>query len=105
MDAVRVQLSVSLAGIVSQQLIPRRDGGGRVPAVEILIATNAVRNLIRQGKIPQLRSQLVLERSAGMLDLDRSLARLVNDGLVDLQQARPRARVPDEFLKLIDAED
>jgi twitching motility protein PilT len=104
MEAVRVQLSISLAGIVSQQLLPRLDGTGRVPAVEILIATHAVRNLIRQGKIPQLRSQLALERSAGMLDLDRSLARLVHENLVDLQEARLRARVPEEFLKLVDLE-
>jgi twitching motility protein PilT len=104
MEAVRIQFSISLAGIISQQLLPRKDGQGRVPAVEILVATNAVRNLIRQGKIPQLRSQLTLERAAGMLDLDRSLARLVREDLVALDVARPRARVPDEFRTLIERE-
>ena len=104
METVRVQLSISLAGVISQQLLPRKDGAGRVPAVEILMATNAVRNLIRQGKIPQLRSQLTLERAAGMLDLDRSLARLVREELVDMDEARLRARVPGEFLKLIQLE-
>jgi twitching motility protein PilT len=97
MDAVRTQLSASLAGIVSQQLVPRADGSGRVPAVEILVATQAVRNLIRQGKIEQLRSQLTLERQTGMLDLDRSLAGLVRAGLVDAKEARFRARQPEEF--------
>jgi twitching motility protein PilT len=100
-EQVRVQLSVSLAGIVSQQLLPRRDGRGRVPAVEIMVATHAVRNLIRQGKIAHLRSQLTLERPAGMLGLDASLARLVGEGLVDRELARARARVPEEFDHLL----
>jgi len=97
MDAVRAQLSISLAGIVSQQLLPRLDDKGRVPAVEILVATLAVRNLVRRGRIEQLRSQIILERQAGMIDLDRSLAWLVTQGLVDEAEARPRARSPEEF--------
>ena len=96
-DTVRAQLSVSLAGIVSQQLLPRRDGKGRVPAVEILVATPGVRNLIRRGKVEQLRSQITLEHAEGMRGLDESLARLVGEGLVDEAEARFRARVPDEF--------
>jgi len=96
-ETVRTQLSISLGGIISQQLLPRRDGQGRVPAVEILAATPAVRNLIRRGKVEQIRSQLTLERSAGMLDLDESLVRLVREGLVDPAEARARARVPEEF--------
>jgi twitching motility protein PilT len=101
METVRVQLSISLAGVISQQLLPRKDGAGRVPAVEILMATPAVRNLIRQGKIPLLRSQFALERNAGMLDLDRSLAQLVRDELVDEVEARSRARIPEEFANLV----
>jgi len=96
-ETVRVQLSISLAGVISQQLLPRKDGRGRVPAVEVLVATHAVRNLIRSGKIAQLRSQLVLEQGAGMLSLDASLADLVGAGLVSAEEARPRARVPEEF--------
>ena len=101
METVRAQLSISLAGIVSQELLPRIDGRGRVPAVEILVATPAVRNLIRRGRIEQIRSQLTLEQPAGMLDLDQSLARLVLDGLVDPAEARARARVPEEFERAI----
>jgi len=101
METVRSQLSISLAGIVSQELLPRADGRGRVPAVEILMATPAVRNLVRRGRIEQLRSQLTLEQPAGMLDLDQSLARLVLDGLVDPAEARARARVPEEFERAI----
>jgi twitching motility protein PilT len=100
MEQVRAQLSVSIAAIVSQQLLPRRDGRGRVPAVEILVATHAVRNLIRQGKIAHIRAQLALERQAGMLDLDWSLASLVRGGLVDADMARARARLPGEFDQL-----
>jgi twitching motility protein PilT len=97
MDAVRAQLASSLAGIVSQQLLPRRDGKGRVPAVEVLVATPAVRNLIRRNKIELLRSQITLERQAGMLSLDYSLAELVRADLVDTEEARFRARSTDEF--------
>jgi twitching motility protein PilT len=100
-ETVRSQLSISLAGVVSQELLPRLDGRGRVPAVEILVATPAVRNLVRRGRIEQIRSQLTLEQNVGMLDLDQSLARLVLDGLVDPAEARARARVPEEFERAI----
>jgi len=96
-DGVRAQLSASLAAIVSQQLIPRADGDGRVPAVEVLAATPAVRNLIRNGRMEQLRSQLVLEQEAGMLDLDLSLVNLVQAKLITLEDARFRARSPETF--------
>ncbi len=101
-DQVRVQLSISLAGIVSQQLLPRRDGGGRVPAVEILVATHAVRNLIRRNKIAHIRAQFALESPSGMLSLDNSLAQLVNEGMIDVELARARARVPEEFDLLLE---
>jgi twitching motility protein PilT len=96
-ETVRVQLSISLAGIISQQLLPNKGGHGRVPAVEVMVATNAVRNLIRQGKVAQLKSQIVLEKAAGMLSLDRSLADLVAADLIDRAEARPRARDVGEF--------
>ena len=96
-DGVKAQLSASLAAIVSQQLIPRADGDGRVPALEILVATPAVRNLIRKGRMEQVRSQLMLEQAAGMLDLDRSLVNLVHEKLITLEEARFRARSPEAF--------
>ena len=96
-DGVRAQLSASLAAVVSQQLLPRADGEGRVPAVEILVGTGAVRNLIRQGRMEQMRSQLTLEQAAGMLDLDRSLAGLVRQKLITLEEARLRARSREAF--------
>ncbi len=100
-EPVRAQLAASLAGIVSQQLLPRSDGHGRVPAVEILWGTHGVRNLIRQGKLERLRAQIALEKASGMLSLDESLAALVARGLVDVQEARTRAREPQEFEGLL----
>jgi len=103
-EAVRSQLAVSLAAIVSQQLVPRADGSGRVPAVEILVGTRAVRNLVRVGRIEQLRSQLTLERAAGMLDLDRSLADLVRAERIALEEATMRARSPETFRNHLDSD-
>ena len=100
-EAVRTQLSVSLAGIVSQRLLPRKDGVGRVPAVELVFASDAIRNLVRRGKIEQIRTQITLEQNAGMISLDQSLADLVRRGLVDLGEARSRARAPNELESLL----
>jgi twitching motility protein PilT len=103
-EAVRTQLSISLAGIVSQRLLPRKDGAGRVPAVELVFASDAIRNLVRRGKIEQIGTQITLEQNAGMISLDQSLAELVRRGLVDLREARSRARAPNE-LELLLRED
>jgi twitching motility protein PilT len=97
LDAVRTQLAASLTAIVSQTLLPRADGIGRVPAVEVLLASDAVRALIRNGKIERLRSQMSLEFRSGMMTLNRSLAELVGRGLVDETAARLRARDEKEF--------
>ena len=96
-ETVRTQLSVSLAGIVSQRLLPRKDGGGRIPAVELVFASDGIRNLVRRGKIEQLKSQIGLEQGYGTISLDHSLVDLVRRGLVDLAEARRRARAPNEF--------
>ncbi len=96
-EQVRTQLSASLAGVVSQQLLPRAEGEGRVPAVENLVATPAVRNLIRLGKMQMVRSQITLEMREGMLSLDHSLARLAREGIVEIDEARRRARAPSDF--------
>jgi len=85
-NQIRSQLASSLLGIISQRLIPRIDGG-RVPAVEILIANPAVRNLIREGKTHQL--DLVIDTSAedGMVSLNKSLAGLVKKREISLENA------------------
>jgi len=85
-NQIRAQLAANLLGILSQRLIPKI-GGGRIPAVEIMINTSAVKNLIRENKIHQL--DLVINTSAdkGMVSLNNSLANLVKDGKITLENA------------------
>ena len=85
-NQIRAQLSGNLLGVVSQRLIPRV-GGGRVPAVEIMKGNSAVKNLIRENKIHQL--DLVINTSAdeGMVSLNNSLAKLVKDGDISIEDA------------------
>src|SRR6476661_11067689 len=79
---VRVQLSVALQGIVTQQLLPTADGSGRCLAVEVLIPSAAVRNLIREGKTHQIYSVLQTSASSGMQTMDSALATLVRAGTI-----------------------
>jgi len=65
----------------------------------VMTLTPGMRNLIRRGKIEQLRSQMSLERSTGAIDLDESLSTLVRNGWVDFEEARARARAPEDFGK------
>lgn len=92
---IRVQLANSLQGIISQQLIPRADGRGRVVACEILVATPAIRNLIRENKIHQIYSVLQTGAAYGMITMEKSLRNLYEKGLIGL----------DEFNKRMDSKD
>lgn len=94
---VRMQLSVTLQGIVAQQLIPKFNQPGRVLATEILIANGAVRNLIREGKTYQLPSALQTGGKLGMQTLDASLKALYQRRLISLQEAMMRASDQEEF--------
>lgn len=96
-EQIRAQLALSLAGIVIQTLVPRREGRGRLPAVELLFATDGMRNLIRRGQTHQIHSQMGLARVPGMVTLDESLARLVKSGKVDREEAARRAVHLEEF--------
>ena len=98
---VRAQLALSLAGIVLQQLLPRCLGPGRVPAVEVLLANDAIRNLVRRGMNHQIPAQVTMGRTAGMIPMDESLARLVKTGTVARDEALRRAAHPDEFESLL----
>ena len=86
-DMVRSMLSESLQAVVSQTLL-KRVGGGRVAAHEILVATSAIRNLIREDKVAQIYSSIQTGGSQGMQTLDASLARLVSDNLVSREGKR-----------------
>jgi twitching motility protein PilT len=98
---VRMQLSIALQGIVTQQLLPTADGSSRIVGCEVLIPTPAVRNLIREGKTHQIYSALQTSGSIGMQTMDAHLAQLVRMGKVTRSLAEQRASVPEEFRRLL----
>jgi twitching motility protein PilT len=100
---VRVQLSVALQGIVTQQLLPTADGAGRIAACEVLLATPAIRNLIREGKTHQIYSSLQTGGSLGMQTMDAALATLVRAGKITQRLAESRSSTPEELRRLLGA--
>ena len=80
---VRAMLSGSLRAVVSQRLVPRKNGGGRVPALEVLVLNRAISNLVREEKTVQIRSAIQTGKNLGMFLLEQSLNDLVKDGTVD----------------------
>lgn len=97
---IRVQLAASLKGIVSQRLLPRL-GGGRIPAIEVLIGTPAVASNIRDGKTHLIDSVIQTSQDAGMIPLETSLAQLVFSGSITLETAKGYALHPEELLRMI----
>lgn len=97
---IRVQFAATMIGIMAQQLIPRIDQPGRAVACEILVATPAIRNLIREGKTHQIYSSLQTGGRLGMQALDASLRDLYNKRQISLQEALMRASDPEEFKRL-----
>jgi twitching motility protein PilT len=95
-DMVRSMLSESLQAVVSQALL-KRSGGGRVAAHEIMIGTPAIRNLIREDKVAQMYSSIQTGSSAGMITLDQSLKGLVQKGVISIEAARSKAKMPESF--------
>ncbi len=98
---IRAQLSVALQGIMTQTLLPTADGSGRCCAVEVLVPTPAVRNLIREAKSHQIYSVLQTGGQHGMQTMDASLAQLVRAGKITRQLAESRAHSVEEFKRLI----
>jgi twitching motility protein PilT len=98
---VRVQLSVALQGVVTQQLLPTADGSGRVAACEVLVPTPAVRNLIREGKTHQILSTMQTGSNAGMQTMDAALATLVRQGKITQKLAEQRSSTPAELRRLL----
>ncbi|RJO62012.1 PilT/PilU family type 4a pilus ATPase, partial [candidate division WS5 bacterium] len=97
---IRVQLSNILQGIVSQRLIPSI-GGGRVAAAEILVATAAVRNIVREQKTHQLEAVIQTGASEGMQSMDRTLAGLIKTGRITLDEAKGYAIDQKELERLL----
>jgi twitching motility protein PilT len=99
---IRTQLSMVLEGIVCQTLIPRADGKGRVVAVEVLIPTPAIRNLIREDKVHQIYSSMQAgQEKAGSQTLNQSLASLYYAGEISLEMARGTSSMKDELTEMI----
>lgn len=93
----RIQLAASLAGVIYQQLLPVV-GGGRVAAFEVLVATAAIRSLIKDGKTNQIRNVMQTSLRDGSQTLERSLNALLQNGLVSEQDARSRSLYPQEIV-------
>jgi len=99
---IRTQLSMVLEGIVCQSLLPRADGRGRVVAVEVLIPTPAIRNLIRDDKVHQIYALMQAgQEKIGTQTLNQSLASLYYAGAITIETARQTSSLRDELMDMI----
>jgi len=98
---VRVQLAESLQGVITQQLLPTVLEDRRLPAVEVMVATPGIRNLIREGKAHQIRSAIQSGGRHGMQTMDQALADLVKKGAIDIKLAAERAQHVEELMSLV----
>jgi twitching motility protein PilT len=102
---VRVQLSTTLQGTITQQLVQTWDGKGRVVAAEVLVATPAVRNLIREAKVHQIYSAMQAGARFGMRTMDQALAWLVSNGRVSMDLALQRCHDVQELARLVSGQN
>jgi twitching motility protein PilT len=100
-EQIRVMLASSLKGVVSQILLPRADGGGRIAAREIMVVTPAISAIIREAKTHQIYSAIQTGAREGMCTMEQSLADLCMQGLINLDDALSKANYPDELKSLI----
>lgn len=98
---IRVQFANVLEAVISQQLIPKADGSGRVAAFEVLHSNHAVRNLIREGKSHQLMSVMQTNRKLGMITMDEAILQLFQNGVITREMAIQFAQDPDGMLHKI----
>jgi twitching motility protein PilT len=96
-DQIQIQLAGTLQGVISQRLLPA-EGGGRVAAYEVLMANDAVRNLVREGKSRQLRNAMISGQQEGMQTIEMDLARLVSSGILSFDTAAEVSQYPKEIL-------
>jgi twitching motility protein PilT len=101
-EQVRVQIAGTLQGVVTQALLPTADGQGRVPALEILLPDDAVRNLIRQGKVEQIYSVMQTGTAKGMQTMEQSLAELILRGIVTKEMGLTRSSRPEQLAGLLE---
>ena len=95
---IRMQLSMTLQAVLSQQLLPKR-GGGRVAACEIMVVSPAIRNLIREGKTPQIANSLATSADRGSVTMDNAILKLYHARTISADTARESARDPDYVAK------
>jgi twitching motility protein PilT len=100
-DQVRTQLSATLQGVVSQTLVKKAHGNGRVVATEVLVTTPAISNLVREGKSYQITSSMQAGRELGMHTMDQHLAQLVDEGQITRDAAFEKAHDPETLTRLI----
>ncbi len=98
---IRTQLSFVLLGVLSQQLVPKLKGPGRVLATEVLIASSAVRSMIRESKAHQIYSTIQTSQKEGMRTMNQALSELYNKGIISYEDSIMRSLHPDELEKLI----
>lgn len=98
---IRIQLSNSLKAVLSQTLLPKKDGSGRCMAMEIMIVTPAISNLVREGKTAQIYSSIQTGRKEGMTTLEAALADLYKQGLVRVEDIIPKSSKADELKNLL----
>jgi twitching motility protein PilT len=94
---IRQQLSMALLAVISQRLIPAAHGNGRLPALEIMLASSGIRNLIRQGHDHQLRAHIETGRNEGMQTMEQSLAELVRSDRITRDTAFDHSHHPDQL--------
>lgn len=98
---IRIQLSVILQGVISQQLLPRSDKPGRAAAIEIMVATPAIKNLVREGKTHQLDSLIQTGGKFGMQTMDNSLANLYKKGMITQEDLMAHASSQENIIRCI----
>src|SRR5437870_8602822 len=101
-EQVRIMIAMSLQGVVTQTLIPTADGAGRVPALEILLPDDAVRNLIRQGKVEQIYSVMQTNTAKGMQTMEQALANLIQHHVVDVEVGLSRSSRPQQLIGILE---
>lgn len=99
---VRMQLAVNLVGVISQTLVKRKDGNGRIAAFETLVAISSIRNLIRESKTFQIGSMIQTGAKQGMMTLDQYLANLVRKGIIEKDEAQMKCSNMREFTALLE---
>jgi twitching motility protein PilT len=98
---VRMSLSNILRGVVAQRLVPRADGTGRVPCTEVLIATPYIRQLIADGKLPEVATAMSRGQNDGMVTFDQDLIRLTREGTITAEAAVADASRPENLMSML----